>query len=60
VRALKFASKFLVIVLVGGAALGGAVALLIPAGATLRGSVTPLGKLDLTINAPAGLSFGFG
>jgi membrane peptidoglycan carboxypeptidase len=53
VKALKFCLKFLVTVAVGGAALAASVALLGPAASPLTKATTPIGRLDVTINAPA-------
>ena len=51
-----FSLKLVLTVAVGAAALAGSVALLAPASSSLTKVVTPLGKLDVTINAPAARS----
>ena len=56
VKFLKFFSKFLVTVMVGGIALAGSLALLGPASAPLAHATTPFGQLALTIDAPAARS----
>jgi penicillin-binding protein 1A len=56
VRALKFCVAFLLTVILGSAAIAGAVALLGPSASSLADATTPLGDLDLTINAPAARS----
>ena len=52
-RALRFVALFLATVLVGGAALGGSIALLVPAAHGYTKAVTPLGRLNLKLNTPA-------
>jgi penicillin-binding protein 1A len=52
VKALKFCLKFLLTVAVGSAALAGSLTLLAPASEPLTHATTPIGKLELTINAP--------
>jgi membrane peptidoglycan carboxypeptidase len=59
VKALKFCLKFLVTVAVGGGALAGSLALLGPAAEPLAHSTTPIGDLEVTINAPAARSLVF-
>ncbi len=49
---LKFFLKFLLTVALGGAALAGSLTLLGPASQPLTHATTPIGKLELTINAP--------
>jgi membrane peptidoglycan carboxypeptidase len=56
VKALKFCLKFVVTIAVGAAALAGSLALLGPAAAPLAHSTTPIGQLEVTINAPAARS----
>lgn len=51
-KTLKFLLKFVVTVAVGSAAVAGALVLLGPASAPLAHATTPIGRLDLTINAP--------
>jgi penicillin-binding protein 1A len=53
VKPLSFVVRLLAIVVLGAAALAGSVALLGPAARSLAGTTTPLGDLDVTINAPA-------
>jgi penicillin-binding protein 1A len=48
--------KLVLTIAVGASALAGSVALLAPAGRSLAKTATPLGKLDVTINAPAARS----
>ena len=55
-KALKFCLKFVVTIAVGGAALAGSLALLGPAATPLAHATTPIGQLELTINAPAARS----
>ena len=55
-KALKFVLKFVVTIAVGAAALAGSLALLGPAAAPLAHSTTPIGQLEVTINAPAARS----
>jgi membrane peptidoglycan carboxypeptidase len=52
VKFLKFFLKFLLTVALGGAALAGSLTLLGPASQPLTHATTPIGKLELTINAP--------
>jgi penicillin-binding protein 1A len=56
VRYLWIFFKLLLTIAVGSAALAGSLALLAPAGHSLQNATTPLGALDLTINAPAARS----
>jgi len=56
VKVFWFSLKLVLTVAVGAAALAGSVALLAPASSSLTKVVTPLGKLDVTINAPAARS----
>jgi penicillin-binding protein 2A len=56
VKALKFFLKFILTVTVGGAALAGSIALLAPASSPLAHATTPIGRLEVTINAPAARS----
>ena len=58
-KALKFCLKFLVTVAVGGGALAGSLALLGPAAEPLAHATTPIGDLEVTINAPAARSLVF-
>jgi membrane peptidoglycan carboxypeptidase len=53
VKLLSFFARLLAVVVLGAAALAGSVALLGPAARSLAGTTTPLGDLDVTINAPA-------
>ncbi len=55
-KGLKFCLKFLVTVAFGGAALAGSLALLGPAASPLAHATTPIGDLEVTINAPAARS----
>jgi penicillin-binding protein 1A len=52
VKAFSFIVRFVAVVVLGSAALAGAVALLGPASRSLAHTTTPLGNLNLTINAP--------
>jgi membrane peptidoglycan carboxypeptidase len=56
VRVLKFVVTFVLTVVIGAAAMAGAVALLGPSARTLADATTPLGDIDLTINSPAARS----
>jgi penicillin-binding protein 1A len=56
VKVFWFSLKLVLTVAVGASALAGSVALLAPAGSSLAKVATPLGKLDVTINAPAARS----
>jgi penicillin-binding protein 1A len=53
VKLISFFARLLAVVVFGAAALAGSVALLGPATRSLQGTTTPLGDLDVTINAPA-------
>ena len=55
-RFLSFFVKLVLTIAIGGAALAGSVALLAPSGQTFAKAATPIGKLDLKINAPASRS----
>lgn len=55
-KALKFFLKFILTVVVGGAALAGSLTLLGPASTPLTHATTPIGRLEVTINAPAARS----
>jgi penicillin-binding protein 1A len=52
VKALTFLLKLVVTIAVGGAALAGALVALGPASRPLEHAATPIGRLDVTINAP--------
>jgi penicillin-binding protein 1A len=52
VKALSFLVRFVAVVVLGSAALAGAIALLGPASRSLAHTTTPLGNLNVTINAP--------
>jgi penicillin-binding protein 1A len=52
VKALTFSAKFLITLLVGATALAASLALVGPAAGPLSHATTPIGRLDLTINAP--------
>jgi membrane peptidoglycan carboxypeptidase len=56
VKILLFVLKFVLTIALGAAALAGSVALLAPAGRSLTAAATPLGKLNVAINAPASRS----
>jgi penicillin-binding protein 1A len=56
VKLFWFSVKLVLTIAVGASALAGSVALLAPAGRSLAQTATPLGKLDVTINAPAARS----
>jgi penicillin-binding protein 1A len=56
VRSLSFVFRFLLVVVLGSAALAGSLALLGPASKSLAHTTTPLPDLNLTINAPAARS----
>jgi membrane peptidoglycan carboxypeptidase len=56
VKVFWFSLKLVLTIAVGASALAGSVALLAPAGSTLAKVATPLGALDVTINAPAARS----
>ena len=51
-KALTFLLKLVVTIAVGGAALAGALVVLGPASRPLEHATTPIGRLDVTINAP--------
>ncbi len=55
-KILVFLLKFVLTVALGAAALAASVALLAPAGSSLKAAATPLGKLNVEINAPASRS----
>ena len=52
VKALTFTLKLVLTIALGGAALTGALVALGPASRPLEHATTPIGRLDLTINAP--------
>jgi penicillin-binding protein 1A len=53
VKFLRFLALFVVTALLGGAALGTSVALLIPAGKGYTQAIAPLGNLDVKLDSPA-------
>jgi hypothetical protein len=56
VKAFWFCTKIILVVAVGASALAGSVALLLPASRSLARTATPIGRVDLKINAPAARS----
>jgi penicillin-binding protein 1A len=56
VRSVSFVFRFLLVIVLGSAALAGSLALLGPASKSLAHTTTPLPDLNLTINAPAARS----
>jgi penicillin-binding protein 1A len=59
VKALTFTLKLVLTIALGGAALTGALVALGPASRPLEHATTPIGRLDLTINAPPARSLVF-